>query len=450
MTAADVSVVTETLPGSQVGLTIEVPQEQVDRTFERVLSRLAQRVRIEGFRPGKAPRPLIEARLGAAAIRDEVVEALLPSVLSQALRDNQIDAIDRPRIEVQELERGRPARFTARVSIMPEVTLPDLDALSVERRSTAVDDDMVERRLSELRDRLAQIEPVEREVRAGDIVVADLEVLVDGLEVPSEARTATEFELREGEVIPELLAALPGHRTGDVVPADVALPEDHPQEHLRGKQARLEVTVQGVKEKLVPELTDQVAEELSGGEQKTAPALRDAVRADLSQQASRLDELSFEQAALKAVVDGSQVELPVALVDREVDRQLEETGRGLQRRGLRLDRYLQYVGKTEADYRAELRPEAETRIRVDLVLDELGRRMTISPTDDEVRDHMRSEAERDETVRRDLSSLLGNPVAVDYFRHRLTRLRILEGLVARLGQEPAGAGADQSPGVNAE
>src|SRR6266487_4685795 len=260
MTAADVSVVTETLPGSQVGLTIEVPQEQVDRTFERVLSRLAQRVRIEGFRPGKAPRPLIEARLGAAAIRDEVVEALLPSVLSQALRDNQIDAIDRPRIEVQELERGRPARFTARVSIMPEVTLPDLDALSVERRSTAVDDDMVERRLSELRDRLAQIEPVEREVRAGDIVVADLEVLVDGLEVPSEARTATEFELREGEVIPELLAALPGHRTGDVVPADVALPEDHPQEHLRGKQARLEVTVQGVKEKLVPELTDQVAE----------------------------------------------------------------------------------------------------------------------------------------------------------------------------------------------
>jgi len=382
--------------------------------------------------------------------RDEVVEALLPSVLSQALRDNQIDAIDRPRIEVQELERGRPARFTARVSIMPEVTLPDLDALSVERRSTAVDDDMVERRLSELRDRLAQIEPVEREVRAGDIVVADLEVLVDGLEVPSEARTATEFELREGEVIPELLAALPGHRTGDVVPADVALPEDHPQEHLRGKQARLEVTVQGVKEKLVPELTDQVAEELSGGEQKTAPALRDAVRADLSQQASRLDELSFEQAALKAVVDGSQVELPVALVDREVDRQLEETGRGLQRRGLRLDRYLQYVGKTEADYRAELRPEAETRIRVDLVLDELGRRMTISPTDDEVRDHMRSEAERDETVRRDLSSLLGNPVAVDYFRHRLTRLRILEGLVARLGQEPAGAGADQSPGVNAE
>src|SRR6266511_2145571 len=106
MTAADVSVVTETLPGSQVGLTIEVPPEQVDRAFDRALNRLAKRVRIGGFRPGKAPRPLLEARLGPAAIRDEVVESLVPGLLSQALRDHSIEAIDRPRVEVQELERS--------------------------------------------------------------------------------------------------------------------------------------------------------------------------------------------------------------------------------------------------------------------------------------------------------------------------------------------------------
>src|SRR2546430_14839702 len=99
MTAADVSVVTETLPGSQVGLTIEVPSEQVDRAFERVFNRLSQRVRIEGFRPGRAPRPLIEARLGAAAIRDEVVETLVPTLVTQALRDHSIEAIDRPTVE---------------------------------------------------------------------------------------------------------------------------------------------------------------------------------------------------------------------------------------------------------------------------------------------------------------------------------------------------------------
>src|SRR5438270_10105181 len=112
MTAADVSVVTETLPGSQVGLTIEVPSEQVDRAFERVFNRLSQKVRIEGFRPGRAPRPLIESRLGAAAIREEVVEALVPEVVTQALREREIEAVDRPEVEIQELERGRPGRFT--------------------------------------------------------------------------------------------------------------------------------------------------------------------------------------------------------------------------------------------------------------------------------------------------------------------------------------------------
>jgi trigger factor len=450
MTAADVSVVTEALPGSQVGLTIEVPPEQVDRAYDRALNRLAQRVRIGGFRPGKAPRPLLEARLGPAAIRDEVVETLVPGLVAQALRDNNIDAIDRPRVEVQELERGRPGRFTARVSVMPEVVVPDLTGLQVERSTTVVDDEMVERRLKELRERLAEIEPVEREVRDGDVVVADLRVFVDDREVPSEARTATEVEVAEGAVIPELRAALPGHSVGEVAVAEVTLPEEHTDPELRGKPARLEVTIQGVKEKRVPELTDTVAQELSGGEQDTAEALREAARQDLVTQARRLDELAFEQAAVRAVVAASQVELPEALVEREVDRQVGELERSLQRRGLLFDRYLQYVGKTEAEYRTELRPDAEGRIRVDLVLEELGRRMGISPADTEVQEYMRSEAERDEQVRKELDGLIGNPVAIDYFRHRLTRLKVLEGLVAEVGVRDGDDAAASPAGAKAE
>jgi trigger factor len=443
MTAADVSVMTETLPGSQVGLTIEVPPEQVDQAFERALARLAQRIKIGGFRPGKAPRPMIEARLGPAVIREEVVDSLLPGLVSQALRDHKIEAIDRPRVEVQELERGRPGRFTARVSVMPEVTLPDLGALQVERPVTTVDDDMVERRLGALRDRQAEIEPVDREARVGDVVVADLRVLVDGTERPSEGRKATEFGLTEGSVVPELMAAIPGHRVGEMATAEVTMPEEHPEEDLRGRPATLEVTVQGVKEKRVPELTDEVAKELSGGEQSTVEALREAIRTDLVEQARRMDELSFEQAAVRAVVDAAQIDVPEALVERETDRQMEDTGRSLQRRGLRLDRYLEYVGKTEADYRSELRPEAEGRIRVDLVLEELGRTMAISPSQPEVEDYIRAEAERDDQVARERDSLLQNPVAIDYFRHRLTRLQVLQGLVARLGgsdpEEPSGS-----------
>ncbi len=450
MTAADVSVVTETLPGSQVGLTIEVPPEQVDRAFDRALNRLAKRVRIGGFRPGKAPRPLLEARLGPAAIRDEVVESLVPGLLSQALRDHSIEAIDRPRVEVQELERGRPGRFTARVSVMPEVTLPELATLTVERPRTPVDDDMVERRLLELRERMAEVEPVEREVRAGDVVVADLEVLVDGRPVASETRTATEVELVEDRVVPELLAALPGHAVGDVVAAEVTMPDEHSDPDLRGKPARLEVTIHGLKEKRVPELTDAVAQELSSGEHATAEAMREAVQQDLVEQARRLDELAFEQSAVKSVVDASQIDVPEALVERELDRQMEQLSRTLQRRGLRLDRYLQYVAKTEEEYRTELRGDAEGRIRVDLVLEELGKRMAISPSQGEVEEYVRAEAERDDEVRRDLESLLGNPVAIDYFRHRLTRLKVLEGLVAQLGGGAVDVSRERSEIVEAE
>jgi trigger factor len=328
----------------------------------------------------------------------------------------------------------------------------------VERRQTAVDDEMVERRLLELRERLAQVEPVEREVRVGDVVVGDLKVFLrDGdqshgpgdaidqpeREVAAESRTAAEIEVREGSLIPELLAALPGRRVGEVAVAELTFPEDHPDEALRGRPGRLEVTVQGVKEKRVPELTDEVAEELSGGEQKQAEALRVAVREDLVVQAKRLDELTFEQAAVKALVEGAQVDVPQALVEREVDRQLEDMDQRLRQRGLRLDRYLEYLNKTEAEHRAELQPDAEGRIRVDLVLEELGKQMAIAPSDDEVTEYMRSEAEKEDELRTNLEQLLKNRIARDYFGHRLTRLKVLEGLVSRLG---GAAVADQKLG----
>src|SRR6202521_2634236 len=126
---AALSVVTEQLPKSQVGMTIEVPTEVVDAAYERVLTRLVSRAKIEGFRPGRAPRSLVEARLGPAAVREEVVEAMIPDVMRQALQEKSLDPIDNPDVEVLELERGRPAKLKATISVMPEVTLADITTL---------------------------------------------------------------------------------------------------------------------------------------------------------------------------------------------------------------------------------------------------------------------------------------------------------------------------------
>lgn len=411
-------------------MTIEVPTADVDAAYERVLLRLSQKVRIQGFRPGKAPRNVVEARVGPRALREEVIEALVPQVVSRAMAENEVEAIDQPRVDIVEFERGRPARLTATVSVMPDVKLPALDAIEAERTTTEVTDEMVNRRVDELLDTQASIEPVEREVREGDVVVADLDVSADGREVPSASRRAMEIEIKEGVLIPELRAVVPGKKVDEVAEADVTMPADAAEPELANRLAHLKLTVRGVKEKRVPRLTDQIAELVSNGEQKTALELKIAVRRDLEEQAARFDALAFEQKVLKAVVEASDVEVPASLVDHEVAHQLEEIEQRLQAQGLRLDRYFSYSGTTAQEWAAQARPDAQARLKVDMVLGAATKQLGINPTTDEVMAYLATEAARDDQLKGQVGELAQNRSAVEYFRHRLTRLRTLERLVA--------------------
>lgn len=430
----------ETLPGSQVGLTIEVPADEVDRAFEKAIAKLTQKVKIQGFRPGKAPRAVVEARLGVPAIREEAIEALVPEIVNRALTESGTEPIDRPRVDVLEFERGKPGRFTATVSVMPEVELPDLDSIHVEAPHTEVTDEMVNQRVEELLDSQSSLEPVERPVQDGDIIVADLDVTTDGKEVPGAGRRAMEMEVKEGVLIPELREAVIGKSTDEVAEAEVDMPEDAVDTELAGKRANLRLTVRGVKQKNVPPLNDRTAETISNGEQKTALELKMAVRKDLEEQAKRFDELAHEQQVLKAVVDASKVEVPATLVDHEIAHQLEDLEQRIQRQGLRLDRYFAYSGTTAQEWAAKARPDAESRLRVDMVLGEATKKLDVNPTTEEVYAYLMSEAAKDEELKDQLDQLTTNKSAVEYFRHRLTRLKTLEALVAKAsGDEPDSA-----------
>src|SRR5438309_4069304 len=296
-------------------MTIEVPVETVDATYERVLNRLASRAKLEGFRPGRAPRALVEARLGPAAIREEVVETIVPEVIRQALEEKSIDPIDNPDVEVVELERGRPAKLKATVSVMPEVKLGDAKALDVTMPTVEVTDEMLERRLDVVREPMAEITPVEREARAGDVAVIDIEVEVDGRVIESESRKSTEAEVKEGVLLPELLAVLPGTFVDETREASVSFPETYSNPELAGKQATIRVTLRGVKEKVLPQLDDALAKSMTNGKQETADAYRSAVRQELEESAAAVVKMEREQAVVKALVDASEVEVPEALVD---------------------------------------------------------------------------------------------------------------------------------------
>lgn len=427
----------EALPGSQVALTIEVPAEDLEAAYEKTLRKLAQKVKVQGFRPGKAPRAVLEARLGAEAIREEVIESFVPEVVNRALTENDLEPIDRPRVDLIEFERGKPARFTATVSVMPEVKLADLDSIHVERTTTEVTDEMVDQRVRELLESQATLEPVERPVEAGDVIVADLDVSVGGVAVPSQARQAMEIEVKEGVLIKELNDAVIGKSTDEVAEAEVQMPDDAAPE-VAGKLATLRLTVRGVKRKDVPPLNDQVAATISNGEQKTALELKIAVRRDLQEQAARLDELAHEEKVLEAVVAGSEVEIPASLVDHEVSHQLEDLEARIQRQGLRLDRYFAYAGTTAQEWAAKARPDAESRLRVDMVLGEATKKLGVNPTTEEVYGYLLSEADKDPELKGEVDKLTQNRTAVEYFRHRLTRLKTLEALVARAAGETTG------------
>jgi trigger factor len=425
---ASLSVDTEQLPKSQVGMTIEVPAERVDATYEKVLNRLASRAKLEGFRPGRAPRALVEARLGPAAIREEVVETIVPEVVQQALREKSINPIDNPDVEVVELERGRPAKLKATVSVMPEVTLGDATSLNVVTPSVEVTDEMLERRLDDVREPMAEITPVEREARAGDVAVIDVEVEADGAVVPSESRQAMEAELKEGVLLPELYEAIQGAKVGETRSVTVKFPEDYSEPLLAGKDGTIKATLQGVKEKVLPALDDALASQLSGGKHETVETYRTSVREQLEESTKAVSQMAREQAIVKALVDASAVDIPDALVDRELASHLDSLDRSLHRQGLRLDRYLEYLGKTPEQWIADERPEAEARLKVDLVLDEFARRENIEPSDDEVIAYIEEQAAADEELKGRLDELKKGPNSRRYFASRLRRLRVLERL----------------------
>jgi len=433
--AAELSVVTERLPKSQVGMTIEVPAEVVDATYDRVLNRLASRAKIEGFRPGRAPRALVEARIGAAVLREEVVETMVPEVVRQALDDKSIDPIDNPDVEVLELERGRPARLKATISVMPEVTLADVTKLEVEPpdHTHEVTDEMLERRLEDLREPMAEITPVEREVRTGDIAVIDIEVEVDGKIVESETRKATEAEVREGVLLPELIAVLPGSFMDETREANVKFPESYSNPELAGKEATIRVTVRGVKEKLLPALDETLVMSLTGGKQESVEAYRQSVRDELEESARAVAKMDREQAVVKALVDASSVEVPEALVERELTSELESLERSLNRQGLKLDRYLEYLGKTIDEWIAGQRPDAEARLKVDLVLGEYARREGLEPSDEDVVKFLEEQAGTDDELKGQVAELKKSSAARRYFASRLRRIRVLEHLLKNAG-----------------
>lgn len=372
----------EQLTPTRVRINVEVPFTELQPDFERTYKELAKQVRLPGFRPGKAPAKLIEARFGRAAVLQQVVNEALPSRYTEAVTSSDLKPLGQPDIEVTKLDDGEQIAFTAEVDVRPEIVLPDLEQLKITVDAIEVDDDEVDAELDSLRARFGTLTGVERPAAKGDFVSIDLDATIDGETVEGAATEGLSHEVGSGQLIEGLDDAIVGLSAGESKSFTTKLAAG-PQ---AGKDAEVTVTVQSVKERELPEADDEFAQLAS--EYDTIGELRENLVEQVSrtkriQQAEKVREVTLE-----TLVEQVEMPLPEAVVQAHIDNALHNALHGLDHDENKFAESLAEKGSSRAEFDAETRSEAEKSVKTQLLLDALGDELEIQVGQNDLTQHL--------------------------------------------------------------
>jgi len=404
----------ERRPGSVLELAIEVPAEQVEKAIDRAFNRLAARVRVPGFRPGKAPRPVIEREIGWPALRDQALEILVPETVTEAVRERELEVIDTPQVEVEQFERIGSARIKALVTVKPEVGLGDYRAIRVALETPEVTAETVDASIEEIRNELAQLVPAgERPVQEADHLVVDLEVFKDGQLIDDSRSENVELDMNREALLPGLFEGIEGAAAGETRDVGVTLPEDYRRQELAGQQATFKVTIKEIKEKRLPDLDDDLAKESGAG--TTVAELRQKVEERLRAVAERDAVFAQQKAAVDQLVAQSTFEVPEVLIHEEIDRELRNLAVSLEQQGIDFDKFVQAGGLDLKKFHDDRHEQAEDRVKQELVLEAIALKEGIDPS----QDHVLAEARRGLEGAEDSDRLVSSDRVQAYVKERL-------------------------------
>jgi trigger factor len=395
----------EPLEGNKVRLHVAIPAAELERAIDAAFRKLAHEVKLPGFRPGKAPRRLLEARLGTEMARDQALRDSLPEFYAEAVVTESIDVIAPPEIDITAGEDDGDVEFDAVVEIRPEVTLAGHDAMQVEIESPTVPDDAVDAQVDLLRERVADHGESETPLNDGDY--AEIDIRGTAGDDAIEGLTATDYlyEVGSGLVVPELDGELHGKRPGDIVKFDAVLPERFGERE--GETVSFQVLVKDAKKKVLPEITDEWVTEVS--EFETVDALRADIATRLDLYARVQAQLAVREKVLDAAADLVTVEIPDTLVNQEMERRLHDFAHRLEEQmgeGITIPQYLGATGQDQEEFIAKLRETATRAVRSDLALRAVIAQEAVDVADDEVDAEIVQLAERTgekpERIRKDL------------------------------------------------
>ncbi len=438
------------VPKSSVAVRFELPPEQLTSALDEAVRHLARRTRIPGFRPGKAPRAVVERSVGAPAILDEALDHLVQRAYRDALVEHDLTPLTNADIEIEQAEEGKPVIFTATVQVRPEVKLGDYKGFKFTPEIETIDASKVDKVIEELADQNATLAPVEdRGAQNGDYAVIGYVGTRDG--VPFEGGSSDRMPLILGDerLIPGFEANLLGLKPGESSGFDLTFPDDYAEASLAGQLAHFAVDMRELRVKVLPTIDDEFARSM--GAYEDLAALRAEIKVRLGHNALDRARHEFSDKIIEYGVSNATLELPDILVDQEVEVMHDEFRGSLARQGITEEAYLKVVGKTDADLHTEFRPNSEKRVRVLLVLSKIAEAEGVVIADADVEAEVARSRERYAKDKKTLAyfeSVRGR----SFIRSTLRRSRVVEQLVdawlASHPEHPALPHLEDVPGMD--
>lgn len=362
---------------------IEISPKEFEKGIQKVYLQTRSRFSIPGFRKGKVPRQIIEMNYGAEIFYEDAINEILPEAYEKAIEELELEPVDRPHVDVDEINKGETIIVKIHVDVKPEVTLGDYSELEIEKVEYEVTDEMVDNEILTAQNQNSRmVDASDREVKEGDILTIDYKGFADGEQFSGGTAENQQLEIGSNTFIPGFEEQLIGKNKGEEVEVKVTFPEEYHEESLQGKEATFEVVINEIKEKELPELDDEFAKDVS--EFDTLEEYKNSIKERLTEELERQEKIETENRVVDKVVELSEVDVPEGMVETQVENELNDFGYRLQMQGLNLDQYLQLTGSDVEGMKDQFRPMAEKRVVSDLVLEALAEKEGIEVTEEDL------------------------------------------------------------------
>ncbi|MDK9851495.1 trigger factor [Staphylococcus equorum] len=394
--------------GNEGVLTVTVPAEKVDKAIDQAFKKVVKQINVPGFRKGKVPRQIFEQRFGVEALYQDAVDILLPEAYGEAIDETGIKPVDQPEINVTTMEKGSDMTFEASVVVEPEIELGDYKGLEIEKQNVELTEEELQESIDHQLGHLAEMVVKEDgAVEDGDTVNIDFDGYVDGEQFEGGQAEGYDLEIGSGSFIPGFEEQLVGVKIGEEKDVTITFPEEYHAEELAGKEATFKAKVNEIKYKDVPELTDEIANELDA-EANTVDEYKENLRKKLTEQKETDAENNQKEEAISKASNNASVEIPDAMINTELDRMVQEFGQRMQQQGLNLETYYQISGQDESQLREQMKDDAEERVKTNLTLTAIADAEEIEVTEADIDKELEKMSGQFNMSVEDIKQTLGN------------------------------------------